>query len=190
MRVGVFADAHDHLDHLRRAVALFNQWQCELVIFAGDLVSSFAVPPLRSLRCPVIGCFGDNEGNKRGVEGGWRILGEIGEPPLGVRLADGTRVLVTHMLRQLEGATGDFDLCVYAHTHRAELRCDAWGRLLVNPGELSGWSFGRPSVALVETAPRQAWLIDVTSGSLLQTDGTAAFPSDARFPGDAPSSLG
>lgn len=39
MRVGIFADVHDHLANLRRAVDLFNARHCQLVLFAGDLVS-------------------------------------------------------------------------------------------------------------------------------------------------------
>ena len=64
MRIGVFADTHDHLDNIRRAVEYFNRAECEYVIFAGDFVSTIAVPPLRNLTCPLVGCFGDNEGNK------------------------------------------------------------------------------------------------------------------------------
>ena len=82
MRIGLFADAHDHLDHIRKAVEVFNGRNCELVLFAGDLVSSFAVPPLRELRCPVLACFGDNEGNRIGVAAGFKILGQIGEAKL------------------------------------------------------------------------------------------------------------
>ena len=40
MLLGIFADSHDHLDHLRRAVEVFNTAQCEQVLFAGDLVLS------------------------------------------------------------------------------------------------------------------------------------------------------
>lgn len=156
MRIGLFADAHDHLDHIRAAVSIFQEQRCELVIFAGDLVSSFAVPPLRGLPCPILACFGDNEGNKTGVSAGFRILGEIGEPPFGYKAPDGTRILVTHMLRSLRGADGNFDVCVYAHTHRAEVSRDEYGRLYVNPGETSGWSFGKPSVAILETSPLEA----------------------------------
>ena len=63
MLIGAFADSHDHLDYLRAAVKIFNDSQCGAVLFAGDLVSTFAVPILRDLHCPLIGCFGDNEGN-------------------------------------------------------------------------------------------------------------------------------
>ena len=89
MLVGIFADTHDHLDNIRRAVAEFNGRECDLVVFAGDLVSTFAIPPLRRLNCRMIASFGDNEGNKTGVYGGMQIIGEIGEPPFGFRLADG-----------------------------------------------------------------------------------------------------
>lgn len=159
MRIGLFADAHDHLDHIRRAVEVFNERGCELVVFAGDLVSSFAVPPLRALRCPILACFGDNEGNRIGVAAGFRILGEIGEPPFGFRTPDGVRILVTHMLRHLNGVPSDFDVCVFAHTHRADISWDEYGRLYVNPGETSGWSFRKPSVAILETSPLSAEIV-------------------------------
>ena len=50
MKVGIFADAHDHLDNIRRVVRMFNEHHCACVLFAGDLVSTFAVPPLRKLQ--------------------------------------------------------------------------------------------------------------------------------------------
>lgn len=159
MRIGVFADSHDHLDHIRTAVDVFNRESCELVIFAGDLVSSFAVPPLRKLKCPVIACFGDNEGNKIGVAAGFKILGVIAEPPFCVKTSDGVRLLITHMLSHIRELGGDFDVCVYAHTHKPESWHDAQGRLHLNPGETSGWSFGKPTVAILETNPISARFI-------------------------------
>ena len=96
MRVGVFADCHDHLDHIRKVVIHCNQAEYDLVLFAGDLVSTFAIPPLRKLKPRFIGCFGDNEGNKIGIYGGMQIIGTFGEPPFGIELADGTQVLLTH----------------------------------------------------------------------------------------------
>ena len=60
MKIGIFADTHDHLDNLRAAVAEFNRRECDLVLFAGDLVSTFAIPPLRKLKCRLIASFGDN----------------------------------------------------------------------------------------------------------------------------------
>lgn len=164
MRIGVFADTHDHLDNIRRAVAVFNQRECELVVFAGDFVSSIAIPPLRELKARVLACFGDNEGNKPGVAAGMRIVGSVGDGPFGFRTPDGCRILVTHMLSQLQGMTGgEFDVCIYAHTHRADHHFDEYGRLWLNPGETSGWSYKHPSVAILETTTRNVeivWLVD------------------------------
>ena len=159
MRIGIFADAHDHVDNIRRAVSEFNNQKCDLVIFAGDLVSPMAVPPLRKLRCPLVACFGDNDGNKVGIAGGMRIVGDLGEPPFGIRTADGTRILVTHVLEQLRELVDGADVVVSAHTHRASIQQDEAGRLFVNPGETSGWTFRKPSIAILETSPISARLV-------------------------------
>ena len=75
MQIGIFADSHDHLNNIRRAVQVFNDAECEYVLFAGDLVSTFAVPPLRRLGCPLVAAFGDSEGNRIGLQAGFSILG-------------------------------------------------------------------------------------------------------------------
>jgi hypothetical protein len=170
MRVGLFADTHDHLANIRLAVQQFNQAECELVLFAGDLVSTFAVPPLRKLNCPFVGCFGDNEGNKVGLFAGFTLVGQIGEPPIRFNAADGTRIIICHMQRQLRGQPDDWDIAVFGHTHKPRIARDDAGRLLINPGETSGWTFGRPSIALLETSSRAAEIVWLASP---MNEGTA-----------------
>lgn len=159
MRIGIFADAHDHLDNVRRAVAEFNRRQCAWVLFAGDLVSPMVVPPLRKLQGRFIGCFGDNDGNKTGIAGGMKIVGELGEPPFGVICPDGTRILLTHILQPARPFLDGFHVVISSHTHRPSVHTDETGRLYINPGETSGWSFRRPSIALLETQPLSAEII-------------------------------
>lgn len=161
MRVGIFSDTHDHLDNIRRAVAMFNRLECRCVLFAGDLVSTFAVPPLRQLNCPLYGCFGDNEGNRIGLAGGMRVIGELREAPAEYTLEDGTRVVIVHMERQLEGYDGEFDVAIVGHTHRPLVKRDRQGRLFINPGETSGWTFGEPTVALLETATQEVEILPI-----------------------------
>jgi putative phosphoesterase len=161
MRIGIFADTHDHLDNIRRAVDEFNRRDCELVFFAGDLVSTFAIPPLRKLRCRMIASFGDNEGNRVGIRGGMQIVGEVGDPPFGVRAPDGTRFLITHQRELLRGDVAGADVIVYAHTHRPRIFHDEAGRLWINPGEASGWTFGRATIAILDTETSQAQLVDL-----------------------------
>jgi uncharacterized protein len=161
MLIGVFADVHDHLDHLRLAVERFNVAGCEVVLFAGDLVSTFAVPPLRKLACPFVGCFGDNEGNKPGLLAGMSIVGTLADPPVRYTAPDGTRFLLVHMERQARGVTDEFDIFVCGHTHKPAVRRDDAGRLFLNPGETSGWTFRRPTIALVETRDRSVQIIEL-----------------------------
>jgi len=159
MRIGIFADAHDHLDNVRRAVAEFNSRDCELVLFAGDLVSPMAVPCLRKLQGRFIGCFGDNDGNKTGILGGMRIVGAMGEPPFGILTRDGVRILLTHILEPAREFVSDFQVIISGHTHRPHIVEDKQGRLFINPGETSGWTFRNPSIALLETKPLRAEII-------------------------------
>ena len=159
MRIGLFADTHDHLDNLRLAVEHFNRSECAVVLFAGDLVSTFAVPPLRKLNCPFVGCFGDNEGNKVGLLAGFSLVGQIGEPPVRYTAADGTRFVLCHMERQLRGLDDDWDIALFGHTHKPRVRRDEAGRLLINPGETSGWTFGQPTIAILETVTREVQIV-------------------------------
>lgn len=159
MLVGIFADAHDHLDNIRRVVTLFNEARCELAVFAGDFVSTIALPPLRKLACPMIASFGDNEGNKPGLLAGIKIIGTLGEPPFCFRTPDGTRFVVAHMERQLREADGDYDVIISAHTHKPRIERDEHGRLWINPGETSGWTYCRPTVAFLDTTTREARIV-------------------------------
>jgi putative phosphoesterase len=161
MRIGIFADTHDHLDNIRQAVARFNAERVELVLFAGDLVSTIAIPPLRKLQVPVVGCFGDNEGNKVGLLAGFQLVGQLSEPPVRVTTPDGTRFVITHMQRQLRDVGTDYDVAVFAHTHKPRIDRLDDGRLHINPGETSGWSFRRPTIAIFETTTGIASILDL-----------------------------
>ena len=74
---------------------------------------------------------------------------------------DGTRFLIAHMQRQFRGLPGDFDVAVYGHTHKPRIHHDRQGRLFINPGETSGWTFGRPTVVILETDTMEPQLVDV-----------------------------
>jgi putative phosphoesterase len=161
MLIGIFADTHDHLDNIRLAVERFNDERVELVLFAGDLVSTFAVPPLRKLEAPLVACFGDNEGNKPGLLAGFQLVGRLSEPPVRLTTDDGTRLVLAHMKRQLRGLGDDWDVAIFGHTHKPRIERDEGGRLLINPGETSGWTFGRPTVAIYDSQARQAELVEL-----------------------------
>jgi len=159
MRIGLFADSHDHVDNVRLLVAEFNRQGCGLVIFAGDFVSPIVVPPLRKLRCPMVACFGDNDGNQIGLQGGMRIIGPVACGPFGVQTADGVRILVTHIAEQLRGMTEGAHVVVSGHTHKPTIRTDERGVLFINPGETSGWTYRKPTIAILDTQPLSACIV-------------------------------
>lgn len=159
MRIGIFADVHDHIDNVRRAVREFNEAGCDLVIFAGDLVSPMVVPSLRKLKCKLLGCFGDNDGNKIGILGGMKIVGTLGEPPFGFQSPDGVRILITHQLEHLRGLVDGSHVVISAHTHKPGIIQDEHGRIFINPGETSGWTYRKPSIVLLETSPLSARIV-------------------------------
>jgi putative phosphoesterase len=158
MRIGIFADAHDHVDNVRHAVNVFNAQRCEWVIFAGDFCSPIVVPPLRKLHGRVLAVFGDNDGNKVGIRGGMAIVGDVAEGIVGLRTPDGVRILVAHTPDTLKGLVGEADVVISAHTHRPLIDRTP-RRLFINPGETGGWFFRKPTVAVLETDPLDARII-------------------------------
>ena len=109
----------------------------------------------------MVACYGDNEGNKVGLQSGFRLVGELSEPPVRFTTEDGTRIVLTHMKRQLRGLS-DFDVGVFGHTHKPRIEYDPQGRLLINPGETSGWTYGRSCIVLLDTTSRQATIVELT----------------------------
>ena len=149
MLIGIISDSHDHLENVRRALALFRERGVEIVLHAGDFVSPFVSEPFRELGVRVIGVFGNNDGDKLYLRERFSGVGELHFGPHELELG-GRRILLMHEPRALEAlvASGRYDLVVYGHTHRAEIR---EGRpLVINPGELGGWLTGQPSAALVD----------------------------------------
>ena len=155
------ADIHDNVDNLRHAINLFNSYPCDMILLAGDFVSPLVVPSMRKLCCPVIACFGDNDGNRQGIAGGMRIVGTLGYPPFCHKTRDGVRILMAHQLEDVRDCIDEADVVVFAHTHRPSVAKDRRGRLFINPGEVSGWMFRRPTVAILDTQSRDVEILNL-----------------------------
>lgn len=159
MKIGIMADIHDNVDNLRHAIGLFNAHKCGLVLLAGDLVSPLVVPSMRKLTGRVVACFGDNDGNKRGIIGGMKIVGTLGYGPLCHKTSDGLKIVMAHQLNELRDCLGDADVAVFAHTHRPSIVTDKHGRVFINPGEVGGWMFRKPTVVILDSETREAELL-------------------------------
>jgi len=63
MLIGAVSDSHDNLPKIEKAVELLNELKVELVLHAGDYVSPFTIARFNKLNCPLIGIFGNNDGD-------------------------------------------------------------------------------------------------------------------------------
>ncbi|MEO2019983.1 MAG: YfcE family phosphodiesterase [Fuerstiella sp.] len=161
MKIGIMADIHDNVDNLRHAIGLFNAMGCGVILLAGDFVSPLVVPSMRKLTGKVIACFGDNDGNQRGIIGGMRIVGTLGYGPFSYQTSDGLKILMAHQLNELRDCIGGEDVIVFAHTHRPSVVEDKNGRLFINPGEVAGWMFRKPTVVILDSETRKAEVVDL-----------------------------
>jgi len=160
MKVGVLSDTHDRLPAIREAVERFNAEGVELVLHAGDFVSPFVALALKELRAPLVGVFGNNDGDPLYLIERLRGIGEI-HLRYHTFEVDGLRAVLMHEPKSIDAlvASGHYDLIVYGHTHEVDLRP---GRpTVINPGEGCGWLSGRPTAVVFDTAARMPRLIEL-----------------------------
>lgn len=146
MKLGILSDTHDNLPRIAGAVEFFNAFRVDFVIHAGDFVAPFTIGILTRLACDWAGVFGNNDGEREGLSRS--SGGRIKSPPLRLTLA-GTKITVVHDIAVIDPSREDAALIVYGHSHKPGITADN-GRMLVNPGECSGWLSGKSTVAVVD----------------------------------------
>jgi putative phosphoesterase len=157
--IGIMSDSHDNRDAIREAIRLFKRHDCRMVLHAGDFVAPFAAGELATLQVSVRAVFGNCDGEKAGLAKTVDSFGKIKDPPFCFRHAE-REFLLTHTQFSLDThvRSGNYDVVVYGHTHRPEIR--RIGRtLVVNPGETGGWVTGRKSIAILDPRSLQADII-------------------------------
>ncbi len=153
------SDSHDNLDAIQRAVRFFTDRNCDLVVHAGDFIAPFAAKELGSLDCPVKAVFGNCDGEKKGLDRILSIFGEIKREPFSFDYARRKFLLThTHFANETHIRSGKYDVIIYGHTHKPEIR-KARDSLLINPGETGGWLTGKSSVALLNPEAPEAEII-------------------------------
>ncbi len=153
--IGIMSDSHDNLVAIDKAIDIFNQADCSLVIHAGDIIAPFAAQELRKLKCPVKAVFGNCDGEKEGLIKVFDDLGEIKPAPFGF-IHDDRRFILFHYP---PGDNRDeAEIVVFGHTHRSQV--SQQGTLLViNPGETGGWVKGVSTVVLLDPEQMAADII-------------------------------
>ena len=157
--IGVMSDSHDNLDAIQKAMRFFSAMKCELVVHAGDFIAPFAAKELCSLDCPVKAVFGNCDGERQGLRKVFEHCGEIRKEPFTFEHGQRTFLLThTHFANEAHLRSGQYDVIIYGHTHKPEMR-RARNSLLINPGETGGWLTGKNSVALLDPETLEAEIV-------------------------------
>ena len=155
MLIGVISDTHDNLPLIEKAVQALNEQRVGLVLHAGDYVAGFVVPKLAKLNCPLIGVFGNNDGDHELLK---KRFSETANCTIHDRFTQITiesyRIALLHgheteLLNAIVDS-GYFNAVIHGHSHN--LRIEQKGKTLsINPGELCGYLTGKSTVAILDT---------------------------------------
>jgi hypothetical protein len=165
MLIGAISDTHDNLPQIEKAVKYLNDQKVGLVLHAGDYVAGFVIPKFKQLNCKLIGVFGNNDGDHELLK---KRFSETANCTIHDRFAavtvEGYRIALLHGTEtELLDAiinSGYFDAVIHGHSHNKSI--EKKGKTLaINPGEVCGYLTGKCTVALLDTAKREAKIIEL-----------------------------
>lgn len=159
MLIGIISDTHDNMTSLKRAVAYFNARNVGHVIHAGDFTSPFTFRALKELHAGFTGIYGNNDGDRLLLQ--MQSEGRIHNQPHLLEL-DCRRIIVMHEHHIVDALadSGHYDLVIYGHTHVPDIRT-VRDSLIINPGEASGWLYGKTTVAVADLSSMSAEIMAI-----------------------------
>jgi len=165
MLIGAISDTHDNLPLIEKAVQTLNDQKVGLVLHAGDYVAGFVIPKLAKLNCPLIGVFGNNDGDHELLK---KRFSETKNCTIHDRFAQITienyRIALLHgheteLLNAIVDG-GYFDAVIHGHSHNKNI--EQKGKTLsINPGELCGYITGKPTIAILDTIKKEAKIVEL-----------------------------
>ena len=161
MKIGVMSDSHDRMTMIRSAVVIFKNRGVEYIIHAGDFISPITFDYMKDIDVPFIGVFGNNDGEKSFLKKRYHNIGELHERLFVGKIA-GLKFIVIHENDLVDSIakSGDYDVVVYGHTHKVDVR-KVEKTLVVNPGEVCGWCSGKHTVAIIDTETLDVEIVDI-----------------------------
>lgn len=150
----MMSDTHDRLSLIDEAVKIFNEKNVDLILHAGDYVAPFVTNSLKKLKAPLIGVFGNNDGDRTLLKKKFTELGADIRGRFAFVVVDGLRIALLHgddkeLLRSLLELESH-DVLVSGHTHVAKTYRKG-KTLVINPGETSGILSGKPTISVLDT---------------------------------------
>ena len=154
MIVGLLSDTHDRLPLIDEAVKKLNQMNVELVLHAGDYIAPFVASSFKQLKAPLIGVFGNNDGDRELLKKKFAEFGADIRGRFAFVVVDGLRIALLHgdntelMRSLLELESHDVLVCGHTHVPKTYRK----GRtLVINPGEACGILSGKPTISVLDT---------------------------------------
>ncbi|MCM8786939.1 MAG: metallophosphoesterase [Candidatus Omnitrophica bacterium] len=159
MKVGILSDTHDYIVNINKALEVFKENNISFFIHAGDFVAPFSLNPYFEKGFDFIGVFGNNDGEKNGLDK--KSKGKIKEPPFAINLY-GKDILIVHDITTINylSFSKTPSVIVYGHTHIAEVKKEK-DILFINPGEACGWVTGKATVAIFDVEILKAEIIEI-----------------------------
>jgi len=160
MKLGIISDTHDNMPKIARAVELFNEEKVDLVLHAGDFISPITASKFTHLEAPLIGVFGNNDGDRLYLTERFKKIGKL-YPDYHEFTIDGKHGVLMHEPKFIDSLvkSGIYDLVIYGHTHEIDIR--EGKTTVINPGEACGWLTGRATAVILNTETMQPQLIDL-----------------------------
>ena len=165
MLIGLISDTHDNLPLVEKAIMQLNDEKVDLVLHAGDYTSPFTIPKFKALQCRLIGVFGNNDGDHELLKKRFNetqncevrgIFAEIDVSSFKIALLHGDEMELQNALVNC----GGFDAVVSGHTHISVNKTK--GRtMVICPGEVCGYLYGKSTMALLDTAKREAIIVEL-----------------------------
>lgn len=157
MKIGVFADSHDNLPKIEKAVRIFNRNKVGFVLHAGDFIAPFAISKLKTLSCDWSGVFGNNDGERDGLS--HISEGKIKRSPLRLELAD-RKITLSHDINTVDLRKEDASVIIFGHTHKPQVITKDRS-LLINPGECGGWLTNKSTIAIIDLVSLTAQILGI-----------------------------
>lgn len=159
MLIGIISDTHDDMQSITKAVDIFNAEKVSHVLHAGDITSPFTFEVFRGLEGRFTGIFGNNDGDRLLLKE--KSGGNIFNQPHKITL-NKKSIVVLHEPDIVDdlSESGRFDIVIYGHTHRTDVR-KVRNTVVINPGKAARLHKGKATLAILDTKNMAARVIEL-----------------------------
>ena len=157
MKLAIMSDSHDNWQNLEKAITRANEDNCEVLLFAGDLIAPPGVEILKKFKGIVNYIWGNNEMERVGITRSMdntknlKMCGDYFEGEI-----DHIKIFMSHQPKyaELAAKSGIFNLCIHGHDHTYHDEVIG-SSILLNPGEIFGYKSGNPGFVIFDTKTKK-----------------------------------